>query len=169
MVASGRRGVGGLYFILPLSVVLTLSNNTSGQKKGLFKGNKNLDAQTHKPHQHQDTAMELTYQPSQQKTHRPLWQESSERVWALGQQSGHGRGWKAWGLQHLMGSSSVACAGDPGTLCGQQNYILKNKKKVHLIESIKLSFFCQHLQHHNANTLKISRRKYLVKRKFFYS
>ena len=40
-----------------------------------------------------------------------------------------------------MGSSSVACAGDPGTLCGQQNYILKNKKKVHLIESIKLSFF----------------------------
>lgn len=59
MVASGRRGVGGLYFILPLSVVLTLSNNTSGQKKGLFKGNKNLDAQTHKPHQHQDTAMNL--------------------------------------------------------------------------------------------------------------
>ena len=43
MVASGRRGVGGLYFILPLSVVLTLSNNTSGQKKGLFKGNKNLE------------------------------------------------------------------------------------------------------------------------------
>lgn len=33
-VASGSRGVGVLYFILPLSVVLTLSNNTSGQKKG---------------------------------------------------------------------------------------------------------------------------------------
>lgn len=59
MVASGSRGVGVLYFILLFSVVLTFSNNTSGQKKGLFKGNKNLDTQTRKPHQHQDTAINL--------------------------------------------------------------------------------------------------------------